>query len=125
MLSSYNTILAGKRVVLDRMQSRATEGDVGADARVEALLDDIEKFTGERDFWAMETVPDDPQLWVTAYSRLLRTFNALVDRIEDNIDTVAPKTKARLLSEDLPMLRARIQSQRARLAYWMRASTKE
>lgn len=119
MLSSYTLILSAKRIVLGRLEARATAGDAGAALLSPGMQQQLLLMKDERDRWSLAGPMEDPELWVTAYSRLLSGYQMLLDSLRADVEVVEPEAREQLLTVDIPLVQASVDSQRERLQFWM------
>jgi hypothetical protein len=119
MLASYMLILSGKRLVLGRLQARAIAGDLLAERRRPDLEEQVFEMRRRRDRWSLEGPLDDPELWVTAYSRMLGDYELLLNHLRAGVRVAEPGARMELMAVDIPMVNGIVERQRRRLRFWI------
>ncbi|MFN2465236.1 MAG: hypothetical protein ABR598_03110 [Candidatus Dormibacteria bacterium] len=113
MMSSMTTLLGARRLLAHRIAARSRTR--GLDGAAEAAVKHLEN---ERRRWALQCAPDNPELWIAAYSHLLRRVEDLIVSMTDALPAAGPQERAQLTQVELPELRAELEEYRRRLRRW-------
>ena len=114
MLSSFTLLLSSRRILASHDRSRHELDET----QVQAASDRIDRLATARDEWALRVPTDDPEFWITVYTRLLHAYRALRSELFEDANGLSEQPRHLALAIDVPSLDRRIDAYEGRLQRW-------